>query len=135
MGSREIRFFIPFLLPTMNEIVQARSQWGKGKRWNKYSQVKRDTEASIIAVLQAANVQPVPDDWYPVTMSFEWIEANNRRDADNVSAGGRKHVLDALVKAGILENDSRKFVKGFDGETFTTYIDGQGVWVTINGRP
>lgn len=43
---------------------------------------------------------------------FEWHERTKKRDADNI-ASAKKFVLDALVKSGVLEDDSRKYVKGF----------------------
>lgn len=47
-----------------------------------------------------------------VIVCFEWHEKTKRRDADNI-ASAKKFILDALVKKGVLENDSRKYVKGF----------------------
>lgn len=49
---------------------------------------------------------------------FTWIERDLKRDPDNVSGGGRKLVLDGLVKAGILRKDGQKDIAGFT-ETFT----------------
>ena len=45
-------------------------------------------------------------------MRFEWHERTKKRDADNI-ASAKKFILDALVKCGVLEDDSRKYVKGF----------------------
>lgn len=45
-------------------------------------------------------------------MRFEWHERTKKRDADNI-ASAKKFILDALVKMRVLEDDSRKFVKGF----------------------
>lgn len=49
----------------------------------------------------------------PVILNIEWHEKTKRRDADNI-ASAKKFILDALVKNGVLENDSRKYVKGFN---------------------
>jgi Holliday junction resolvase RusA-like endonuclease len=43
---------------------------------------------------------------------FEWHEKTKRRDADNI-ASAKKFILDALVKNGVLVDDSRKYVVGF----------------------
>lgn len=43
---------------------------------------------------------------------FEWHEKTKKRDADNI-AFAKKFILDALVNMRVLEDDSRKFVKGF----------------------
>lgn len=45
-------------------------------------------------------------------MRFEWHERTKKRDADNI-ASAKKFILDALVKSGVLADDSRKYVKGF----------------------
>ena len=46
-----------------------------------------------------------------VMLRFEWHEKTKRRDYDNI-ASAKKFILDALVKHGILRDDSRKYVKG-----------------------
>lgn len=46
---------------------------------------------------------------------FEWHEKTKRRDADNI-ASAKKFILDALVKKGVLTDDSRKYVKGFSDQ-------------------
>ena len=43
---------------------------------------------------------------------FEWHERTKKRDADNI-ASAKKFILDALVKMRVLQDDSRKCVKGF----------------------
>jgi Holliday junction resolvase RusA-like endonuclease len=48
----------------------------------------------------------------PVFVRFTYYEPNNRRDADNIDSGGRKCILDALKHAGVIPNDTRRFVKG-----------------------
>jgi len=53
----------------------------------------------------------VPTFTTPVEISFRWIEKDNRRDIDNIAAGGTKVILDALVELHRLPNDGRKWVK------------------------
>lgn len=48
----------------------------------------------------------------PVKIDFLWVEENRRRDLDNI-AFAKKFILDALVSAGVLRNDSQKYVRGF----------------------
>jgi Holliday junction resolvase RusA-like endonuclease len=57
---------------------------------------------------------------------FEWHEKTQRRDADNI-ASAKKYILDALVKCGVLEDDSRKYVKGF----YDTIIDDKEDFVIV----
>ena len=51
----------------------------------------------------------------PVFVTFRWVEGSTRRDWDNV-AFAKKFVLDGLVKAGVIGNDSQRFVVGFRDE-------------------
>jgi len=49
---------------------------------------------------------------YPVRITFLWITKNTRIDPDN-TAFCKKYLLDAMVTKGILEDDTRKHIKGF----------------------
>lgn len=49
----------------------------------------------------------------PVKGRFTWIEENKRRDLDNICFA-KKFILDSLVELGILKNDNRKMVCGFE---------------------
>lgn len=74
---------------------------------------KRDIEEVIgygIRQALASNMLYKPNN--PVILKFEWHEKTKRRDADNI-ASAKKFILDALVKNGVLKDDSRKYVKGF----------------------
>ena len=46
-------------------------------------------------------------------LRFTWGEPNKKRDPDNIAAGGRKFILDALVHSGILPNDGWANVTGW----------------------
>lgn len=49
----------------------------------------------------------------PVVVVCTWYTKDERKDPDNV-AFSKKFLLDAIVKAGILKNDGRKQIKGFE---------------------
>lgn len=49
---------------------------------------------------------------YPLIIAYTWFCKDMRKDTDNV-AFSKKFINDGLVAAGVIENDSRKFVKGF----------------------
>ena len=48
----------------------------------------------------------------PIDITYIWIEKNKRRDLDNVSAIGRKFILDTLQLCGKLKNDNLNYVVG-----------------------
>ena len=63
-----------------------------------------------------------------VYLHFRWIEPNRQRDLDNVCFA-KKFILDAMVKAGKLKDDNRRFVTAFT-DTFS-YGDTTKVILTI----
>lgn len=77
---------------------------------NKYkSEVEEVIGWSIKQAIASKSLHKI--NW-PVIVVFEWHEKTKRRDADNI-ASAKKFILDALVKQGVLIDDSRKYVKGF----------------------
>lgn len=66
----------------------------------------------------------------PCRVKFTWY-VSGRHDYDNVRFA-TKYVLDGLVQAGVLVDDSPKWVIGFDGDDFIKVDHGaEGVLVEI----
>lgn len=97
---------IPMRLPSYNEFIDAyKTHYGK---WYKGNQLKQDFQQEVMLYLKK-----LPKIEKPVRIKFIWVSTkDDRRDPDNIDAGGRKIILDALQKAGKLKNDSRKYVSG-----------------------
>lgn len=98
-------FEIPGRLAGMNELYGATLR-------NRYAGAgikKKETERCA----QAAMVLKPID--CPVNVSILWYEPNAKRDIDNVAAG-IKFILDGIVMAGKLPNDTRKWVKRISHE-------------------
>lgn len=115
-------FIINQKLPSLNE-------WWNALASNKYlgSKFKREVEEVIgwsIKNALASNQLRKPSG--AVVLNIEWHEKTKRRDADNV-VSAKKFILDALVKTGVLEDDSRKYVKGF----FDKIIDDKEDYVLV----
>lgn len=101
----EYKLIIPGKLPGLNEYISA-------ERANKYKGAKMKRESEDIIVLAARkNLRGIKIK-KPVEMHYLWIEPNNRRDRDNI-AFAKKFIQDALVNAGVLENDDYKHIVGF----------------------
>lgn len=101
-------FLIRYKLPSLNEYTAA-------CRANAYKGAKFKAEVEVIigwAIKQALTSKRLQKPTKPVVVKFEWHEKTKKRDADNV-AFAKKFILDALVKCGVLKDDSRKYVKGF----------------------
>ena len=96
---------IKMKLPSLNDYTAA-------CRGNAFAAgaMKKNIETAIAFFLR-----PLPRFTEPVVIRFIWVEANSKRDLDNV-AFSKKFILDAMVRVGILPNDSQKWVKGFSDE-------------------
>lgn len=94
---------IPGELTDLNAFIKAtNSHFYAGNK------VKRgETERVVRAVQGGERVEQ-----YPVIIRYSWYSKNARKDIDNV-AFAKKFINDGLVEAGVLENDSRRFVAGF----------------------
>jgi Holliday junction resolvase RusA-like endonuclease len=86
--------WLPGKLPGLNEIIAAnRTHRQKGAR------LKRSTTRALAWVLRGFKVPAGATRWH-----FHWIETSKRRDPDNI-ASGVKFIFDAMITAGIIEND------------------------------
>lgn len=65
----------------------------------------------------------------PVKVHFIWHELNHRRDLDNIR-GGAKFVLDGLVMAGAIKDDSQKYISHLSDDV-TVDKTGAGVVAVI----
>lgn len=77
---------------------------GRGK-YQPYS-IMKQTYTDMVAWL----AKKLPK-YNKVDITITWYEPNTRRDIDNISGGGTKFLLDGLVKAGTIKDDSQRYVK------------------------
>ena len=109
-------FFVPGPLPGNNDFL-GQNKWIFSSR--------RDKWKSIIGrEIMAQDLQPMGR----VRIAWRWVEANKKRDPDNFSSIGKKFILDALVTAGVLQNDGWRHIAGW---TDDWEIGVPGVHVTL----
>ena len=82
--------------------------------------MKKKNERLVMAyILQAVNFGEIYEvKNYPVKLNINWYEQNSRRDVDNVTFA-TKFIQDSLVRTGILEDDSRKYINQVNHSVFT----------------
>lgn len=108
-------FVIKEKIGGLNDYQNAcRSHWSKG------ADFKKEIEETIGWYIKRAflkgTLHPVS---IPIDIVFEWHEKTTRRDTDNIQSG-QKFIIDALRSQGVIENDSRKYVK----QIYHQIIDG-----------
>ena len=93
-------FKIPGRLPGLNEIIDAaKSHFGE------YASMK-ETYTNMVGWL----AKKLPT-YEKIALIITWYEPDRRRDPDNIMAG-QKFILDGLVAAGTIPNDSQKYIQG-----------------------
>ena len=93
-------FTIPGQLPTLNAVLAATK-----RHWSAYASVKR-AETNKVHWIAKGELKPATP---PVHLIFHWTTKDRRMDLDTVSHG-QKYVIDGLVHAAILPDDTRKTV-------------------------
>jgi hypothetical protein len=96
---------VPFRLPGLNEIIDARGVrlTGAGGRvlGDKYRQLKKRLEGQLGLLIRAQGLRPMEG----ACFTYLLREPNRKRDPSNVLAGAMKVIEDALQRHGILQND------------------------------
>lgn len=112
----------------VNGRLDGLNEYTKANRTNKYAgaTMKKKNEEQVLSAVRAAGLEGKGIN-EPVRLIIDWYEPNRRRDLDNI-AFAKKFILDGLVKAGLIINDSWDYVKGFI-DYF--YIDKQNPRIVI----
>ena len=120
---------IPGRLPGLNEYTKA-------CRGSKFSgnRLKRITEDYICQCIKASQEPPVDDTGYPIRVRTVWIEPNSKRDVDNI-VFAKKFIFDALVRSGVIVNDSQRFIRYTVDEVHTTGETGDDAHIEVYLEP
>lgn len=100
-------------LPNLNDYTRANRTVNRG--YSLGSKMKKETE-EIISFYIMRDLKGIHFD-KKVKIDFKWYEENKKRDIDNV-AFGKKFILDALVRNGIIQTDGWRGVAGFTDSFF-----------------
>ena len=95
---------INYKFTTLNEYIKAERTPRVG--YIMANRIKK-RETDIVCLLAKTKLMKIDK---PVNIEFTWLEKTARRDLDNI-AFCQKYILDGLVKAGIIENDTQKYIK------------------------
>ena len=118
-------FTVPGRLPCLNDYIKI--ERGGGGRYGA-AQMKRETQNLIHWAIKGSPLRAVKLEG-PVTIHYLWLEQDRRRDKDNI-AFAKKFIQDALVAAGVLENDGWRHIEGFT-DSFAVDSKNPRIEVTI----
>jgi Holliday junction resolvase RusA-like endonuclease len=110
--------FIPHQFTTLNQYIKA-------ERTNRYISAKIKREETLLAESYFIGEKYKT----PLRIKFIWHIKDKRTDPDNI-AFCKKFILDGMVNSKAIENDSIKYIKGFEDE-FIIDKDNIGVEVIM----
>ena len=84
-------------------------------RTNPYAgaKMKHQNEKVVIYYIRKAKLKKVEK--FPIKLKIKWYEPNKRRDVDNICFAV-KFIQDALVKEGIIPDDSQQYITSIEHE-------------------
>ena len=78
------------------------------ERTNRYKAAKIKKTMTAIYATAFNGIKPYEK---PITLTFTWFLKNKRRDLDNI-AFNQKFIIDGMVLAKVIHDDSMKYVQG-----------------------
>jgi hypothetical protein len=91
-------------MPNLNTVIAATK-----KHWSHYSREKKKWTQTVRMEALAQKITPVTQ---PVWIRSEYFSKNKRADPDGIRIAA-KYILDGLVEANVLPDDSQKWIIGF----------------------
>ena len=89
-------------------------------RTNRYAGAKLKKEQTEFVAWQCKGKKKIEK---PVVIAYHWY-ISSKHDLDNIRFAA-KYINDGLVMAGVLHDDSQRYVKGFEGDYFIKVPKGQ----------
>jgi Holliday junction resolvase RusA-like endonuclease len=112
--------YIEGKFPSMNDIIAASK-----RHYACYSKMKKDN-----GEIFQWGTKKLPKFNGPVVITFTWFYKNKRRDPDNIMAA-QKFALDAIVKNGIIQDDTGEFIASIVHLFVLGEKDGVGIEIEL----
>ena len=100
------------MMYTINHRFTSLNQYILAERTHRHKAAKLKKAESYIAYLSLLNKPHITT---PCRLRFTWYIKDKRTDADNICFA-KKYIIDGMVKAGLIENDSLRYIVGFQDE-------------------
>ena len=91
-------------MPNLNTVIAATK-----KHWSHYSKEKKKWTQMVRVEALSQRIAPITQ---PVWVRSEYYSKNRRADPDGIRIAA-KYILDGLVEANVLPDDSQKWIIGF----------------------
>lgn len=98
-----LKFNIKTELPSLNEYISK-------ERSNRFTAANLKKKYTAVCGLAAKVIKNKIKKDTQYSLIINWTVKNNKKDPDNIYFGV-KFILDGLVNSGVLQNDTRKFIK------------------------
>lgn len=130
----ELSFFVAGKMPGLNELVRAKGSSVKTKSGKvivgmAYGGLKKRWQRAVADSLMLAGIaRQTPGLW---RFEFQFREPDRKRNKDNIAAGARKFIFDALQECGVLKNDGWDEIDDWHDSFAVVAADAAGVAVRM----
>ena len=100
------------MIYTINHRFTSLNKYINAERRNRHIAAKIKKDETNIAYVSLIGKQPIDT---PCKLKFTWYIKDKRTDADNICFA-KKYILDGMMKAELIENDSLQYITGFTDE-------------------
>ena len=112
-SKKKAKLVIPGKLPNLNEFINAAKE-----NIYSYSNLKKKYQNTVSWYIKKQNIPFFKQ----VVVKITYYRPNRMEDIDNISSGGKKVIMDALVEMGTIKDDCWSVVRGFE-ESFEVDSD------------
>lgn len=95
----KITFEIPLKTPSLN-------QWYSGGHWSKRKKVADEWHDAVWAVMREKKIKPITD--FPISVTYRFYMKRLLDPSNTITAP--KLIEDGLVKAGIIPDDTARYI-------------------------
>ncbi len=122
----DLAIWIPGKAPNLNDLLRMKGSRYKGS----YNRFKKQWAARVATACRQLDMFAGALPMVRASVHMHVVEANMRRDPENVCSGSAKLILDGLVRAGIMAGDGWK---GLAAISYSWSVDkaAPGIRVTL----
>ncbi len=103
-------FEIPGSLPNLNTVLNQTKA-----HWSNYNSEKIEWNTIICYTIKSYKFKKIELTEFPLKVRFIWYSKNDKFDLDNICFA-KKYILDGMKLSGLIPDDSRRYINGFQDD-------------------
>ena len=114
---KQFEVWLPGNWPSLNAMKEG-AQRGGAKGGNQWNKIKQSYQGPALLLMRIEKRKKPVRFTVPVRIKYTHYRSNRRGDPSNYASAAQKIIEDALVEAGIIPNDTFRWIAGFEHEFY-----------------